>query len=76
MYSKRSNNSVSSRHLLTLEMYLLPTPAANWDKEQNSAASPRNGEAEQREDTGSQSIWIALFWSATAQQILKTTVEG
>lgn len=57
-------------------MYLLPTPAANWDKEQNSAASPRNGEAEQREDTGSQSIWIALFWSATAQQILKTTVEG
>lgn len=43
-YSKPSNNRGSFWHLLTLEMYLQPTPAANRDKEQPSIISPqKNG---------------------------------
>lgn len=47
-YSKPNNDSGSFCHLLTLEMYLQPTPAANWDKEQTSIISPqKNGSQEE-----------------------------
>lgn len=51
-YSKPSNNSGSFWHLLTLEMYLQPTPAANRDKEQPSIISPQKMEVKQGEDRG------------------------